>query len=133
MAAAADTAALVTLAGELATLLERETALVRMLKIAEIAPLQAEKTRLTQLFHKAMKQAPPSTASKPWLAIGKRLAQAAIDNERALRVGRAATERLIAAVITAVKQSRHPVASYAPKRGLLRAPELAGISLDRRF
>ncbi len=110
-----------------------------MLKIAEIAPLQAEKTRLTQLFQKAMKlgQAPGTqrlrARSRGLADRPKRLAQAAMENERALRAGRAATERLIAAVITAVKQSRHPVASYAPKRGLLRAPELAGISLDRRF
>jgi hypothetical protein len=133
MTAAADTAALVALAGELTSLLERETALVRALKIAEIAPLQAEKARLTQLFQTAMKQSPPTAASKPWLAIGKRLAQAAIDNERALRVGRAATERLIATVVTAVKRSRRPLASYAPRHGLPREPALAGISFDRRL
>ena len=131
-AVAADTAALVTLAGELATLLERETALVRLLKIAEIAPLQAEKTRLTQLFQKAMKQAPPSAASKPWLAIGKRLAQAAIDNERALRVGRAATERLVGAVVNAVKQSRPPAAGYSKGRAPPPAP-MAGVAIDHRL
>ena len=50
---AAPVASLASLAGELAALLERETALVRAFKIAEIAPLQSEKTRLTLLFQKA--------------------------------------------------------------------------------
>jgi hypothetical protein len=130
---AADTAALVAVATELALLLERETALVKALKIAEIAPLQTEKTRLTLLFQKALKQSPPSAASKPWVTIGRRLAQAAIDNERALRVGRAATERLIGTVIAAVKQSRRALATYAPRRGRPRDPAIAGISCDRRL
>jgi hypothetical protein len=131
--AAADTAALVAVATELALLLEREPVLVKALKIAEIAPLQNEKTRLTLAFQKALKQSPPSAASKPWMASGRRLAQAAIDNERALRVGRAATERLIGAVIAAVKQSRRALATYAPRHGLPREPAIAGISCDRRL
>ena len=47
---------------------------------------------------------------------GERLADAAVENERALRVGRAATERLIAAIVNAVKQSRRPLTGYAPRR-----------------
>jgi hypothetical protein len=127
------TAAVISHADELARLLERETALVRALKIAEIAPLQHDKTRLTLLIYKALKQSPPVPSNKSWLAAGRRLAQAAIDNERALRVGRAATERLIATVITAVKQSRRPLTSYAPCRGVPREPMIAGVSLDRRL
>jgi hypothetical protein len=50
-----------------------------------------------------------------------------------LRVGRAATERLIATVIHAVKQSRRPLASYAPRRGSVGEPLMAGVSLDRRL
>lgn len=126
-------AALIPLAGELASLLERETVLVRALKIPEIAPLQSEKARLTLLFQKALKQSPPSASNKSWLAAGRRLADAATENERALRVGRAATERLIATIITAVKQSRRPLASYAPCKGAPREPRLAGVSLDRRL
>jgi hypothetical protein len=133
MADAPAPASLIALADDLARLLERETALVRALKIAEIAPLQQDKTRLTLLIHKALKQSPPAVTNKSWLAAGRRLAEAAIANERALRIGRAATERLIATVITAVKQSRRPLASYAPCHGLPREPMIAGVSLDRRL
>ena len=126
-------ASLISLASELASLLERETVLVRALKIAEIAPLQSEKSRLTQLFQTALKQSPPNASNASWLAAGRRLADAAMDNERALRVGRAATERLIAAIITAVKQSRRALASYAPCKGAPREPLIAGVSLDRRL
>jgi hypothetical protein len=126
-------ASLIAHADELTRLLERETALVRALKIAEIAPLQHDKTRLTLLIYRALKQSPPVPANTSWLAAGRRLAEAAIENERALRVGRAATERLIATVIAAVKQSRRPLASYAPCHGMPREPMIAGISLDRRL
>ena len=132
-AGAPSAASLIALASELAGLLEHETILVRALKIAEIAPLQSEKTRLTLLFQKALTQSPPDASSKSWLAAGRRLADAAMDNERALRVGRAATERLIATIVTAVKQSRRPLASYARCKGVPREPLIAGVSLDRRL
>ena len=56
-----------------------------------------------------------------------------MENERALRIGRTATERLIATIIRAVKLSRRPLASYAPSRGTMREPRIAGVSLDRRL
>ncbi|HZT50566.1 MAG TPA: hypothetical protein VFA22_01460 [Stellaceae bacterium] len=134
------TADLVTLADALVAVLERETALVRAMQIAEIAPLQAEKSQLTQRFKKALaafEAADPATlagsARTRWLAAGQRLAAAAMANERALRVGRAATERLVAAIVTAVRQSRRHSAGYAPRRAALGEPSVAGLAIDHRL
>ena len=131
-------ATLVGLAGELAQLLEKETALVRTLKIPDIAPLQAEKTRLTGLFQRQLKQlasgaAVPEAQRKQWLAAGKRLSDAAVANERALRVGRAATQSLIGAIVGAVKQARRPAAAYSARHGAQRVAHIAGFSLDRKL
>ncbi len=109
-----DPQSLAALAATLAALLERETALVRAMNVAGIAPLQAEKQRLTLMFQQAIKSpVGAATASlkgpakAAWLAQIRQLTAAAMDNERALRVGRAATERLIAAsAVTAVKAQR---------------------------
>jgi hypothetical protein len=133
-------AELVALAGSLTTLLERETALVRKMKIAEIEPLQAEKQALTLRFQKALAALGTAgtaglvgTARLQWLAAGQRLAAAAMDNERALRVGRAATERLVAAVVTAVKQSRKSPAGYSRRRSPSDERPVAGIAFDHRL
>jgi hypothetical protein len=132
---------LAVLAAALADLLERETALVRRMKIAEIAPLQAEKTRLTQLLRMSLKprEGEPATAAlagrakAEWLVAGTRLAQAAMENERALRIGRAATERLVAAIAAAVRQSRRPPTAYGAGRAAAPALSVAGIAVDHRL
>ena len=135
---APDPAEFLAVVLDLTSLLERETALVRGLKIAEIAPLQGDKTRLTQLLRKALKQFEngaklPPAAKQKWLVSGQRLVAAATENERALRVGRTATERLIAAVVSAVRASRQPQATYAPKKRPSRDLSVAGVALDRRL
>ncbi len=114
------------------------------MQIAEIAPLQAEKMRLTQLFQKALKPlrrraaastalAGPREGASGW-SRGTRLAGAAMENERALRIGRAATERLVAAIVAAVTQSRRPPDRPIPARRRDRAaPRVAGIAVDHRL
>jgi hypothetical protein len=136
MAEQAQDQNLLAIALELTRLLERETALVRGLKIGEIGPLQAEKLRLTRLLQQALKPLaggtplPPATKPK-WQEAGKRLADAVIANERALRVGRAATERLVATVVKAVGDTRRPYRTYAPPRCRVSERELAGVAVDR--
>ncbi len=135
---ALDPAQLFAVVHDLTALLERETALVRGLKINEIGPLQPDKTRLTQTLRKLLKQCEggaklSAAAKQKWVALGERLVAAATDNERALRIGRLATERLIGAVVRAVKESRRPHASYAPRKPALRDPGFAGVALDRRL
>jgi len=133
-------AELAALADALADLLERETALVREMKIAEIAPLQADKSQLTLRFQKAVMTlggagiAGLSGAARTrWLAAGRRLTAAATDNERALRIGRLATERLVAAVVTAVNQNRQRPAGYSARRAASPEPPVAGIAVDHRL
>jgi len=147
MAATAKTApvgeptALIALADALTDLLERETALVRAMQIARIAPLQDEKQRLTDLFQRALKPqdatASPAALEGParlrWLEAGRRLAAAAMENERALRVGRTATERVVAAVVTAVSRGRQPPSAYAGRRAVASKPRVAGLTFDHRL
>jgi hypothetical protein len=135
---APDIAEFLGVAGELVKLLDRESGLVRALKIAEIAPLQADKARLIQLVAKFLKQSDngaklPPAARQKWLAAGQRLVVAAADNERVLRIGRTATERLIGAVVSAVKETRRPTSTYSPRRNGRRLPPINGVALDRKF
>jgi hypothetical protein len=125
-------------AGDLVALLQRESALVRALKIAEIGPLQTDKARLIQLVAKFLKHVDngaklPPAAKQKWLVAGQRLVAAAADNERALRIGRTATERLIGAVVSAVRESRRPTSTYSPCRNGRRLPPINGVALDRRL
>jgi hypothetical protein len=136
--AALDPAELLDVVRDLTALLERETALVRGHKIKEISPLQADKTRLTQALRKLLKQCEngatlPPAAKQKWLALGQHLVTAATDNERALRIGRLATERLIGAVVRAVRESRRPHTSYAPRKSATRDLAVAGVAIDRRL
>jgi hypothetical protein len=135
-----DDADLATIAGALAVLLERETALVRDMKITEIAPLQPEKQALTLRFQQALAALGTDGAAGldgaarvAWFAAGQRLAAATMENERALRVGRAATERLVAAIVTAVKQSRNAPAGYSRRRSAPGEQPVAGIAFDHRL
>ncbi len=131
---------LCAVANELAMLLDRETALIRAMKLTEIGPLQADKARLTQLCGTTLKTidpaAPVSNALKDqWRAVSKKLGDAAIANEMALRVGHAATDKLVSAIIGHVQKERAVTTGYArPKPiapGASRRPTLAGVTIDR--
>ena len=129
---------LVAIAADLTALLERETRLVRNLKITEIGPMQADKIRLTKLLQEALKplsagEALPPAAAAKWREAGRRLTDAVVANERALRIGRAATERLVATVVKAVSDSRRPLRTYAPPRRRAVTRDLNGVALDRRL
>jgi len=131
-------AELLAVVSDLTALLDRETALVRGLKISDIAPLQQDKTRLVQSLGNFLKHFEngttlPPAAKQKWIASGQRLVAAATENERALRIGRIATERLIAAVVGAVKASRQPHATYSPRKRAPRNVSIAGVALDRRL
>jgi len=133
--------ALIALARQLSDLLERETALVRGLKIAEIAPLQPDKTRLAQLFQAALKAldpkaiaALPAPLKSEWRAAGTRLSEATVANERALRVGRIATERLVSAIVQAVEKSRPATSTYTARRKTPdRQSRVSGLAVDHRL
>jgi len=132
--------ALCAIAHELATLLDRETALIQAMRISEIAPLQADKARLTKLCGTTLQSidpaAPVSNAIKDqWRTASKKLGDAALANEMALRVGHAATDQLVSAVIGHIQKQRSSAAGYArPKPiapGVSRRPTLSGVTIDR--
>jgi hypothetical protein len=135
------TARLVDLAARLVAILTRETALVRAMHVREIGVLQREKTNLTAQYRtvfKAMTSTYPGPslppAIKEELAIsGQRLGQALVENELALRVGKAATERLIASIVAAVRQQKKFSTSYAPQRETPRHIFMTAAAVDRRL
>ncbi|HEY3917796.1 MAG TPA: hypothetical protein VGL83_08375 [Stellaceae bacterium] len=133
---------LCTAAAELATLLDRETQLIRAMRLTEIAPLQADKARLTKLCGTALKAIDPKTPIAPtlkdqWRTVSKKLGDAAIANEMALRVGHAATQRLVSAIIGHIQRRRTATTAYArPKPiapGAKPRPCLAGVTVDRQL
>ena len=132
--------ALCAVADELATLLDRETALIRAMRIKEIAPLQADKARLTKLCGTTLQAidpaAPVSNAVKEqWRAVSKKLGDAALANEMALRVGHAATDQLVSAIVGHIQKQRSSATGYARPNpiapGVARRPSLAGVTIDR--
>ena len=141
-AALRDLAAeLAQLAGSLTTLLAQETEFVRALRVKEIGPLQAEKTRLTAAYQSSFKaltgtydaKSLPPDIRDVLAAAGQRLAAAVIDNELALRVGKAATERLIGSIIDAVKEQRKSVTVYAPGAPAARHTFMTAAAVDRHL
>jgi hypothetical protein len=132
--------ALCAIADELATLLDRETALIRAMRITEIAPLQADKARLTKLCGTTLQAIDPavpvsSALKEQWRAASKKLGDAALANEMALRVGHAATDHLVSAIVGHIQKERGSATGYArPKPiapGAPRRPTLAGVTIDR--
>jgi hypothetical protein len=138
--AVADAVSLADIADRLAALLTRETAFVRAMQIKEIGPLQGEKAQLTREYQRLLKGLAGATLKLPAelkmraMRAGQRLADAAVENERILRVGQAATDRLIAAIAAAIKRQRPPTTGYAPRKGMPpRMAAVAGIAIDRRL
>jgi len=126
----------------LADLMANETKLLRAGRLQDIGPLQREKLRLTALYQAAVKQIQASgariTALPPVLrtqivAASTRLAEVATDNERALRIGRAATRKLLDMVVESVRSRLRPLNRYTAR--LAPAPRLtmAPVTLDRRM
>ena len=134
--------ALLDLMLRLADLMVHETALLRSGRVQDIGPLQREKLRLTGLYHAAVKAVeaggaritmlPPALRTQ-LVAASTRLAEVATDNERALRIGRAATRHLLDMVVESVKTQLKPLSRYNAKLApVRRAPALA-VALDRRM
>ena len=135
-----DPAALLDVLSRLADLMTHETALLSAGQVQQIALLQREKLRLTALYQQAIKDAQQGMISfSPALraevvAASARLAEAAVQNERALRIGRAATRRLIDMVVASIRSRVEPLQRYTRKR-LTRSPvgPAMAFALDRRL
>ncbi len=140
----ADALRLLETAEQLTALLIEESGLVRTLHISEITPLQADKTRLTATYAKTLRAlaAPesrplPASLKARLMAAAQKLNAAAADNERMLKVGRAATDRLIGTIVSAIKEARPATTGYTRNtqrgRSLPLAPAMNGIAVDRRM
>lgn len=135
------TAELVAIAEQLIKVLARETELIRAMRVKEIGPLQADKTDLTARYQKNFKaltaandgkSLPPATKEQ-LAAAGQRLAKAVAENELMLRVGKIATERLITAIVAAVKEQNKTTLSYAPQRAVPRHRFMTAAAVDRHL
>ena len=134
--------ALLDLMLRLADLMVHESALLRSGRVQDIGPLQREKLRLTGLYHAAVKAIEASGARITMLppvlrtqlvAASTRLTEEATANERALRIGRAATRHLLDMVVESVRGQLKPLSRYNAKLApVRRAPALA-VALDRRM
>lgn len=144
MALPPEVAKILEVAEGLIALLDHETMLVRTMRIQDIGPLQPEKVRLTALYQSLLKGlggpgdeklALPPAQKAMLVDVGKRLADAAVDNQRALKVGQAATDRLIGSIVTAIKQQRPSTAGYTTRKVAPRgvSHSIAGVTVDRRL
>jgi hypothetical protein len=126
----------------LADLLAHETELVRTGHLRDIGALQPEKLRLSRLYQEAIKRldaggvkimalAPPLRAQI--VAAANRLSEVVSENERTLRIGRAATRRLLDMLVASVKSRFKPLTRYTARRqATAYAPALA-VAVDRRL
>lgn len=134
---------LITVSNALADLLERETASLAAMRVQDAIALKDEKARLTRRYRAHLEElragrfALPGAAAlirSELVAVATRLASAAVENERALRAGRAAVERVIATIADAVARDRKRVIAYVPPRHApARMRPLAGVAVDRRL
>jgi hypothetical protein len=126
----------------LADLLSHETELVRQGRIQDLAPLQKEKLRLSQSYHQAAKALQASGAQIATLptslrmqivAASGRLADAVGENERVLRIGRAATRKLLDMVVDSIKARMKPLNRYNAKLTIARHTPALVVAVDRRM
>jgi hypothetical protein len=134
---------LIAVQNALADLLERETEALTTMRLKDAAALKDEKARLTRRYRAQLEElrakrtklpAPQSREHVELLTVAARLAGVATENERALRAGRAAVERVVAAIAEAVTSNQKRLASYGPPRNAPpRARAIAGVAIDRRL
>jgi hypothetical protein len=126
----------------LADLLAHETELMRGGHVADMAPLQREKLRLALIYQKAIKDltgagvklmALPAPLRAQIIAASHRLAEVVSDNERALRIGRAAARRLLDMVVESVKEKLKPLNRYNAKLTAPRGLPMLAVAVDRRM
>ena len=134
-----DEAAL--LAERLAAVLDEESAMLASARTAAIVELQEKKERLAQGWAaccQALRAHPQAIAAAPaplkirLAQVSTRLAGAVERNERLLRAATAATDRVVGAIVGAVREQRNQSAGYA-RKGVMRQPVhgTAGITLNR--
>ncbi|HYM02771.1 MAG TPA: hypothetical protein VET85_07470 [Stellaceae bacterium] len=126
----------------LADLLAHETELLTAGRVRDIAALQIEKLRLTTLYDRAIKKfstsgfkinalSPPLRAQI--VAASTRLADAVKENESALRIGSAATRRVLDMVVESIRTRERTAARYTARRTSPRHGPVLAVAVDRRL
>jgi hypothetical protein len=126
----------------LADLLAHETELVRAGHVRDIGTLQREKLRLSQLYQEAIRRldaggvkiialAPPLRAQI--VAASNRLSAVVAENERALRIGRAATRHVLDMLVASVKARMKPLTRYNARRTAAAYGPALAVAIDRRL
>ena len=134
---------LISVQNALADLLEQENEALTAMRLKDASALKDEKARLTRRYRaqleelRAKRTTLPSAQSAEHVALltaATRLAGVAAENERALRAGRAAVERVVAAIASAVTSSQKRLASYGPPRHAPARPRaMGGVAIDHRL
>lgn len=126
--------------GRLARLIAEENEKLAAHKLAEIAPMQDEKARLARLYEQHVKQVGESPEVLADLEEADRslLKEASVDlakrmeeNERRLKTGAQAIERLMKAVADAVRSKRGDVPLYGAKGAVTGAPQALSITVNQ--
>jgi hypothetical protein len=126
----------------LADLLAHETELVDAGHVADIGALQREKLRLSLLYQDAIRRLDtagvkimtlPAPLRAQIVAASNRLADVAAQNERTLRVGRAATRRLLDMLVDSVRSRFKPLTRYNARRKTTGYTPALAVAIDRRL
>jgi hypothetical protein len=126
----------------LADLLANETELVRTGHVSDIGALQPEKLRLSRLYQDTIRRldaggvkiiALPAPLRAQIVAASNRLAEVVAQNERTLRVGRAATRRLLDMLVASVTARIKPLTRYNARRKATGYGPALAVALDRRL
>lgn len=134
--------AMLDLMMRLADLLAHETELVRAGHVSDIAALQREKLRLSMLYQGAIKQlessgtrivALPAPLRAQIAAAAGRLAEVVAQNERTLRIGRAATRKLLDMLVESVRSTLRPAIRYNARLKTSRYAPVLAVAIDQRL
>jgi hypothetical protein len=126
----------------LTAVLDRETELLERPNDPELATLQDEKERLTHLYARAAGELRGRAGALDGVALplrremhdaAARLGAAVERNQRRLRAMTEAADRVVAAMVRAIKEQRGVAQGYAPARSASRSGVTAGVTLDQRL
>lgn len=128
----------------LVDVLDRETRLLRAMKLSEAASVQLEKATLAEAYERCIRdlQAEDGAAARALTPAqrsalkqaGERLASASVDNERALRSARSVNERVLAAIVDAAREQRTATHAYGTKGFAAPSGKTAlSLSVDRQL
>lgn len=127
----------------LADVLQRETTLLRGMKLADAAAVQLEKATLAEIYERCIREMQSGTRSiaetipgqqrTALQQAGERLASASIDNERALRAAHTVNERVLAAIVDAAREQRTATHAYGAKGANGTSTSTLSLAVDRQL